>query len=499
MKATKIASGFAVSALAAAVSMSATAGVQVNGDDAADGSASWSGTVNFQSTYQLNDEASYQTADTKVDVNRKVDSKQAHELNANFSVEEGPFSGALHIGGPEGTVAATVSSIQYDDGAFLFSNKAGNIIITQGGVEGTSDELHFPVNGAFRYYDNAKALGLVGLKFKAQLEDNINGDGVEVSPFGFAAAFDFKKPGTNTQIMANVQMADAGVGDGEPNIFATPFFGAKIIDNSIPKTTLTATFNMGNPGSVAAADADDLSDNYEAVLTYGVKAHYNGVGANGGASAYASYAVDNQAADINTATVTAGAGYVLQDIQDKTKKTSLNVDYKMFMTTDADDTPMEVKATVRQDMNYLYATAHYIFKNVEAADVVYAEAGTQSTNSFTAKAGYEMLIEEAEGAENSNMMFAEAGYILDVKNGIDTGARFEQRHGETKLLTLDPAETEAAKSTEIQVWASYELDGGATVKGMYELDNDNGTGDDIDSDDPASFHDQFTFTASYSF
>ncbi|MCJ8315160.1 MAG: hypothetical protein HRU38_24160 [Saccharospirillaceae bacterium] len=488
MKATKLASGFAVTALAAAVSMSAMA-IDVNGDEQADGSAGFGGSVGFNTTIDLDSTSN----------ERKNSASSAGNVQWNLSDDVFDINlGLSH--NDDGDTQFTVGNAVYDDRTFRFGTNIGSIIGSEGtGIAGSSD-MSFGAGAGFRYYDNTKAFGVKGLRFVAQLEENSSAtvtavaevaavttavdavdevtttftgsgggtidhvtteaadaiavsdkvdavDAVEGTTFGIAATATYRKPGSQTTIITSVQYSeltgrslvanDDGDFDLVENNAADPFVGVRV------NSTVNRSINY-----VAAV-------NFRTVVDAAARVNWTDNGSKNVMGAFGSVALH----DADT-TIQAGATYMLEITEDISWT---NFGATVTIPLDGD---IVVEANVRQDQGFFYGSS--AVKATLADDTlleVKSEVGTKSTSGYTAKAFFNLNEDE------TTEFGGEATYDVEA---FTFNASYTMRGDET---------------TELKAGVSTELKGGANLSLNYE--NDDKAGDDLAN--------KIVFAAGYSF
>lgn len=254
MKAIKIASGVAITALAAAISAQAYAEAETT--------VEWTGSVRVQTVIDLEGDTSYSNQLPGY----AAGDEDWYHLDSETKVTHGPFSGTLSIGlkadeddnnagafaggaSPNGQVR--VDDLRVDEGPISFG-QVGSIADTVGKLEGLTD------------FYGSDEVGLddglgVEAAFRYTLEDfglRIQGEGEDTTDFGFAAAIhqDFDV----AQIWADFQYREP-VG-GDDNTDAITGFGVAVEASPIDMLTLEAAFRNNS-------DADDSA--------WGVKATVN--------------------------------------------------------------------------------------------------------------------------------------------------------------------------------------------------------------------------------
>jgi len=512
MKATKIASGFAVSALAAAVSMSAMA-VKVNGDEQPDGTADFSGSVEFKTTITLDTAEAFQ-ADTDGDSKANEDSMGG---SMSFNVKDDNFkiSFSIEEDGDDDDINFKVSNAIYDDGTWSISPTLGSLISTEGGIEGTGDPISYGVDGAFRFTDKTKAFGVRGLKVQMQLEDAAGDEGAVAyvdstattdptfeedasngSDFGLAALAGFKAPGSQTEYTANLQYAeDAGEA-------ANPFVGFKVDSKINRSLSAMALVNLGAAGGSLDTDA-------ETATVFGAKVNWTNNDfpsrdgdKNTGMSAFGS--VGSNDGDM---TIQVGGNYTME-LEENVSKASLDATVTV-PTYDGANEKVDVTARLDQAFLYTFATVNL---ELETNTKIHLEVGTKSIAEYSAKAW--AVVDTPDGGDADTSFGVEGTYSFN--NGVEAGASFESKAGENALS--DNAATNLTdagpyihtygkdgKATELKIWADYELDGGAKLGAAYEMDTDGRRENEDDDHGPTKdrgdiqFTNKLVLTAGYSF
>lgn len=235
MKSMKLASGFAVSALALAIAGTATAETTTEVEFA--GELKVNTVFDFESETMINNMPGFSSAEDE------------YSLYGVWSVTNGPFSGDILVGIEEDEAAGNtggyveIDGLRVDEGPISFG-QIGRITDSARLYENLTDEndlfgedtsTRIGVDAAFRY-----TLADLGLRVQAE------GNGGH--PFGFAAAlnqdldvaevwFDaqFRQ---RTEAQATGNAADTGMEDGETTV------GAAVVASPVDQVTLSAAFRM---------------------------------------------------------------------------------------------------------------------------------------------------------------------------------------------------------------------------------------------------------------
>ncbi|BCE03068.1 hypothetical protein [Marinicellulosiphila megalodicopiae] len=519
MKATKLASGFAVTALAAAVSMSAMAStdVKVNGDNNEDSNANFSGSVEFKSTFEF-DNASKHQSDTDA-LSKANEDSQAGSMS--FDVKDDNFKISLKIvqDGDDDDINFVVENAIYDDGTWSISPTLGSIIVTEGaGIEGLGDPISYGVDGAFRYTDKTKAFGVKGLKFQAQIEDaaddsdevpyvagaepTFHEDDSNGSDFSVAALAQFKAPGSQTEYSFNVQYAEDGVNtatDPEASAATKPFIGLMVNSKINRSLSAVASFNNGS-GS--------LDESVDVINVLGARVNYTD---NDAITAFGSFGMRDE-----TNAIQAGVSYTLDLDSDQDSDISwATAEAKVTIPNDGDDAvedSIQVYLKARMDYEFYYGQVEFTLET-EAANNVKSEFGTKSQADYSVKLMTETTM--PDGADADSAIGVEATY--NFSSGVETGASFWSKAGETALNEDGSTNGVDAsglyvhtyakkdKASEIKIWANYELEGGANLSAAYEMDTDGSRENEDDDHGPeddrgdVNFTNKLVLTAGYSF
>ncbi|MCH8551837.1 MAG: hypothetical protein LAT62_07870 [Natronospirillum sp.] len=244
MKSIKLASGFAVSALALAIAGQAAAETTTEVD--------FTGSVKVNTMFDLEN-------DTRINgmPGYASDNDDWFNLEATWSVSNGPFSGDLIVGlvdennqngagndGPNGRVH--IDNLMVEEGPISFG-QVGSVVNTAGLMEGLTDyaifdalgaeelDLSYGVDGAFRY--SVDEFGL-----------QVQGEGTDAGVFGFGAGI--TQDLDVATVWADFQYREAvgadGMEDGET------FFGVAAEVSPIDLLTLTAVFNTESASEQSA-------------------------------------------------------------------------------------------------------------------------------------------------------------------------------------------------------------------------------------------------------
>ncbi|TGG92043.1 hypothetical protein E4656_14275 [Natronospirillum operosum] len=247
MKSIKLASGFAVSALALAIAGQAAADTTFDVDFSADLKVNT--TLDFENERRMHGLPGYHSADD-----------DWYNFTATWSVSNGPFSGDIIAGVDEdeehngielveGEAGIWVDNLRVDEGPFSFG-QIGRITDTAGLYEdltdenemfGEDDETRIGVDAAFRY--SVDDLGL-----RVQAEGNAG------HPFGFAAALN--QDLDVAEVWADVQYREAlDAPDGMQDAEFT--FGLGTVATPVDMVTLTAVYRQISNDVVTTAGAGD--------------------------------------------------------------------------------------------------------------------------------------------------------------------------------------------------------------------------------------------------
>lgn len=252
MKAIKIASGVAVSALAAAISAQSFA---MGHEGGAETSVEWTGSVKVQTVIDLEDDTSY----TNTMPGFATGDEDWYHLEAATTVTHGPFSGTLSVGleadeddddplayagNGSDEIGVRVDDLRVDEGPISFG-QIGDITDTVGKLEALTDferadEVAFDdnlgVEAAFRY--TVEEFGL-----------RVQAEGETPTDFGLAAAI--HQDLDVVEIWADFQYREA-VGGGDDD--AITGIGVAVEANPVDMLKLEGVFR--NNSSLNGGDGD---------------------------------------------------------------------------------------------------------------------------------------------------------------------------------------------------------------------------------------------------
>lgn len=278
MKAIKIASGVAVSALAAAISAQSFAAAHEGG---AETSVTWSGDLRVQTVIDLENER--QTHEMPGFSSANDD---WYNLSASTDVVHGPFSGSIVIGlkngeedeaddagnrADDGYGRVFVDNLRVDEGPISFGD-IGRITDTAALYEGLTEELYFFDEDLDNETNEGTRVG-VDAAFRYTLADlgvRVQAEGNSGHPFGFSAAIKQEldvatfwadtqfRQATTAQTTGN--SGDTGMEDAETT------FGAGLQLSPVDALTLTAV--VRNASEFAGLNGED------ARTTYAVKGEF---------------------------------------------------------------------------------------------------------------------------------------------------------------------------------------------------------------------------------
>lgn len=275
MKAFKLASGFAVSALTLAIAGTAAAEATTE--------MSYTGSVKVESVLDFESERN-----THALPGYYGEEEDWYNFNVTTTIKHGPMSGKIRVGihedegagdgskngnGKDNNGQVKVFDLRVDEGPISFG-QIGRVTATAGLYESITDETEIigkdestriGVDAAARY-----TMADLGLKIQAEG----NGPAATAHPFGFAAAIEqdlgVAKVWADAQYRQGLDVAAGGMAD------AVTTFGAAVQATPVDMLTLTAVFRNdgrklnGDGDSVFAAKASvDLTDT---INVYGIVA-----------------------------------------------------------------------------------------------------------------------------------------------------------------------------------------------------------------------------------
>jgi len=235
-----ITTGFAITALAAAIS----------GQAMAEAEFSYSGEINVNSTFDLlNDTRTNYIDDSDDDF---------YELSMDIAVSNGPFSGTISIVEDDaeitsdGSTIVTVGDLMVEDGAISFG-QIGSVVATDDLIDALTDEaedgLSYAVSGAARYTDAEMGLMVQG-----------EGDSATGQRFGFAANL-------TQEIDMGTVYAEAQYREDFTNTALDTFIGAGAVLNVAEGVEVTAVYQSATTsaygvGVVYTMDAMSFNASY---------------------------------------------------------------------------------------------------------------------------------------------------------------------------------------------------------------------------------------------
>jgi len=231
MKSIKLASGFAVSALALAIAGQATA-------EEATAEVEFTGSVKVQGTMDLENDLRFNSAPGLPSNDRDED---WFNLEATWTISNGPFSGDLIVGlTDQDDPRVAVDNLVVEEGPVSFG-QVGSVMATDGVLETVTDEdnegFGFDVDAAARY-----TVADLGLKVQAEGEANATGIPAPANTpvFGIAAGIeqdlDVATVWADFQYRETANATFDGMEDGET------VFGAAVEASPVDMVTLTAAF-----------------------------------------------------------------------------------------------------------------------------------------------------------------------------------------------------------------------------------------------------------------
>ena len=330
MKSIKLASGFAVSALALAIAGQATAQTQT--------SMSATGEIKFQTIWDIENSQYYHSFDDRTPDNEGI-------FNVTINVKNGPFSGDVILGEDEGEVAIQVDNLQVNEGPISFGD-IGRVTESASLYEGLvaetklgdkDEDTRFGVDYGFRYTESSLGLSV-------QAESKFDSDSEEKSAgpqfFGLAAAIhqdldvaEFWLDGqyrlaTDTDGMANEATYNVGVA-----LKATP----------VDQVTLTGVYRLVNDGDargVYAAKLEVQATNevslYGLVLDTDAATADNTIVVRGGLTASVAPFVVEAGYEANFATLSAGLIFTKATWTDGPLSAFVGLDYNLAEFSDTD-------------------------------------------------------------------------------------------------------------------------------------------------------------------
>lgn len=363
-----ITTGFAITALALAVSGQAAA---------ADTEATYefSGEINVSSTMDLLDSVRYNTIEDEDDGDN-----DAFELTINTKVTNGPFSGTLVIREEEpaddsatldySSVDIFIEDLMVEEGNVSFG-QIGSIIATDDLIDALTDEanegMSYDVDGGIRYTDSD-----MGLTVQAEAADD-HADAVIDNAFGVSVNFTQEiDMGTVYAEIQHSESIDFGVATPE-NTSADMLIGVGAVLNVVEGVEVTAVYQSAT------------------VAAYGVGVVYTA----GAITANASYGepdadtADNEvimlggsfAADMLTFSgsykmVSDTTGDVEVDVDYANDNISANAGYEMSLVDGDDSTAIDLSVALTSESGVVYEAA--FDQNTDAAGADSAQAITLS-------------------------------------------------------------------------------------------------------------------------
>ena len=348
MKSIKLASGFAVSALALAIAGQATAQTQT--------SMSATGEIKFQTIWDIENSQYYHSFDERMPVEVEDDDEVVEEVvpvdgpifNVTINVKNGPFSGDVILGEDEGKVAIQVDNLQVNEGPISFGDIGGvtdSAGLYEGLVEETAlgdedEDTRFGVNYGFRYTESS-----LGLSVQAESEFDSDLDSVPPSAgpqfFGLAAAIHQDLDVAEFWLDGQYRLATAT--DGMENE-ATYNVGVALKATPVDQVTLTGVYrivddNDDNDRSVYAVKLDvqatDEVSLYALILDKDVS-ESDSIIVRGGLTASVAPFVVEAGYEANLATPSAGLIFTSATWTDGPLSASVGLDYNLAEFSDTD-------------------------------------------------------------------------------------------------------------------------------------------------------------------
>jgi len=291
-----ITTGFAITALAAAISGQAMA---------ADTEHSWTFEGEIEVSSVLVDTIGDAVAVDSATGERNTGS--AEELMGTITVTNGGFEGTITL--ENGAIAT--DAVSYTEGAISFGD-IGSVVTTEGYIANMSDDLAYTADSAFRFtQDGMKVQAFGGATYAGDVSDFADADFAgELAYVDFGMGASYAGEADSMSYVVDFQYAEQGMDIGADN--------QTVGDNTpdVDDTALDMYYGVG----VTSAVSDELSasvaytSGINALTSYGVRADYTA----DSMTAYGSYI--NDSADANTiyvggtfvsGAVTAYADYVL--------------------------------------------------------------------------------------------------------------------------------------------------------------------------------------------
>lgn len=286
MKAIKIASGFAVTALAAAISTQASAAAHEGGTE-----TSWSFTGSMEAAYTIDmaagaTDADGEEVDTVMDMDLDegddFDSATAGEawgLESTLSVVHGPFSGGVIITGNDASgdnsVTVELDDIVITDGAISFG-QTGSLVETHeyaydmgdSEIDDDGDEGR-DVEAAIRYTMDGLAVQVEGANTNAT-EDK-DGDAVSTTVPDYGIGAKYTGEADALSYIADFQLRTSSLGGDDDAAYVYVGAGATYtMDMVTAKVGLNRyTVTVDDNGNVVSATNAAADSNNEAIVEYG--------------------------------------------------------------------------------------------------------------------------------------------------------------------------------------------------------------------------------------
>ena len=346
MKAIKIASGFAVTALAAAI-----AGQAAAADTETE--FSYAGSMKVASIFDFENETRVNAYDDA----GILDDDDFFGLDMVVTVTNGPFEGGLKVQNIDGVGSVGVEDITVTEGPISFG-EVGSVVETTDLMETVTDDNHadleWGVDAAFRY-TNEEA----GIKVQAE------GDG---GPNAFGVGANYTGDFDTAKVYLDAQYSEDGTGEAHDEPVGGALVGAGAEITPTDELKVTVAFQQGGFFSNAGAA--------EAFAQYGIKAEYT----MDNMSAYALYGEPHADTDDNEI-IKVGGSFTSGAVTTEGSYT--------LTTAESAGDELNAKVTYTQDAVSAYAEVTLSDMDADDADPMLLELGASYTTESGIKYGFD--------------------------------------------------------------------------------------------------------------